>query len=280
MPAILFLIIYQQLLLVDGIQGVFFIFLIFNKKHLMKTIHRNILIFIMSILYFGAFAQFSKIIVFAPKGDKFTLSVGGSIQNSTPEDRVEADVPGGPTFKIKVTFSDPSIKELSKLVFNKPDQTFYYKVDKNPKGVYVLESTSSEWSDVNATKEEVPPPAPKDQKAAPATENVKTEKTAGGTGCSDPMDEAAFVASLVSVSAPPFDPPKLSAAKKLATEHCLTTTQVKGVIYVFDNESTRLSFAKFAYDHTWDPQNYSDVAEALNSSKSKKELEDYIGSKK
>jgi len=231
-------------------------------------------------MYFGAIAQFSKIIVFAPKGEKFTLYIGGTNQNSRPEDRVEADVPGGPTFKIMVTFSDPSIKEISKVIFNKANHTFYYKVDKNPKGAYFLEATSTEWSDVKASKSETPPPVAKEEKTATAKENVKTEKSTGGKGCQDPMEESAFLASLVSVSAPPFDPPKLSAAKKLATEHCLTTTQVKEVIYVFDSESTRLSFAKFAYDHTWDIQNYSDVADALHSSKSKKDLEDYINSKK
>jgi len=94
------------------------------------------------------------------------------------------------------------------------------------------------------------------------------------------MEEPSFIASLVSVSTPPFDPMKLSAAKKLAAEHCLTTTQVKEVMYIFDSESTRLSFAKFAYDHTWDVKNYSDIGEALHSSKSKKELEDYVSSKK
>ncbi len=246
----------------------------------MKTKYGFILAVIISLISIDAFAQLSKVIVFAPKGEKFTLFIGGSNQNSRPESRVEADVPGGPTFKIVLTFSDPSIKEISKLVFNKMNTTFYYKVDKNPKGVYVLESTSSEWSDVKTTPSEIPAPAAENKKTAASKESVKTEKNTDGKGCSNPMEESAFIASLVSVSAPPFDPPKLSAAKKLATEHCLTSTQVKEVIYVFDNESTRLTFAKFAYDHTWDIQNYSDVADALHSSKSKKDLEDYINSKK
>ncbi|MCX6285194.1 MAG: DUF4476 domain-containing protein [Bacteroidetes bacterium] len=246
----------------------------------MKIKHGFILAIMMSFICLGAVAQLSKIIVFAPKGEKFTLFIGGSNQNSRPESRVEADVPSGPTFKILVTFSDPSIKEISKLVFNKINTTFYYKVDKNPKGVYVLESTSSEWSDVKTTKSEIPQPEAVNQKTAASKENVKTEKSTDGKGCSDPMEESAFLASLISVSTPPFDPPKLSAAKKLASQHCLTTTQVKEVIYIFESESTRLTFAKFAYDHTWDIKNYSDVADALHSSKSKKDLEDYINSKK
>lgn len=249
----------------------------------MKTQFRIILVLLLSFIYLGSFAQFSRIIVFAPKGEKFTLFINGSNKNSAPESRVEADVPGGPTFKILVTFSEPSIKEISKLVFNKANYTFYYKIDRNPKGAYILEATSQEWSDVAVTKKETPPPPPPDeQKPASSGETAKPEhqKTAGENGCSNPMEEPAFLASLVSVSTPPFDPMKLSAAKKLATEHCLTTYQVKEVIYVFDNESTRLSFAKFAYDHTWDVKNYSDVVEALHSSRSKQDLENFINSKK
>jgi hypothetical protein len=249
----------------------------------MKTKYRLFLLLMLSFMYLDSYTQSSKVIVFAPKGEKFILYLGSAQQNNEPQARVESDCPGGPTFKVKVTFSDPSIKEISKLVFNKPNASFYFKVDKNPKGAYVLESTSSEWSDVEKSKEETPPPpAPKDKKSATTKETVKSEpeKTTGGAGCSNPMEEGDFIGSLVSVSAPPFDPPKLSAAKKLASEHCLTTQQVIHVISVFDYESNRLSFAKFAYDHTWDIKNYSDVAEALHSNKSKTELEEFIKSKK
>jgi hypothetical protein len=248
----------------------------------MKIPARFFLIIFFTAITLSTMAQFSKLIVFAPKGEKFTLVVGGTIQNSTPEARVEADVPGGPAFKFKVTFEDPSIKEISKTVFNKPNTTFYYKVDKNPKGVYAFESTSSEWSDVEKATEKTPPPAAKEQKPATTNEAAKSEpdKTTGEKGCANPIDEPSFLGKLISVSAPPYDPPKLSAAKKLATENCLTTGQVMEVMSVFDNESTSLSFAKFAYDHTWDIQNYSDVSEALHSSKSKKDFEAFINSKK
>lgn len=247
----------------------------------MKTQVSFFLVIFISAISLSTMAQFSKIIVFAPKGEKFILSLGGTSQNTEPETRVEADVPAGPAFKIKVTFGDPAIKEIGKTVFNKPNTTFYYKVDKNAKGAYVLESTSSEWSDVTQEKEETPPP-PKVQQSATAKESTKTEseKAAGEKGCSEPMSQPDFLGSLISVSAPPYDPPKLSAAKKLATGHCLTTTQVMEVMYVFDNESTRLNFAKFAYDHTWDRDNYGDVSEALHSAKSKKELESFIATKK
>ena len=93
------------------------------------------------------------------------------------------------------------------------------------------------------------------------------------------MSEPDFNGQLVGISARPFEPMQLSAAKKMAETHCLMVSQVKMVIYVFNSESSRLSFAKYAYDHTYDRDNYSEVKDALHSEKSKTELDRYISEK-
>jgi hypothetical protein len=225
------------------------------------------------------------VIVFSPKGEKFTLYVNGGRQNSEPENRVETANPGGPTFKIRVAFMNSSIPDLNKTIFNKPGSTIYYKIDKNQKGVYILESTSMEWMDDENVKE----PENKTEPAVPAEKKATTGKGPGDSepdknikqkGCDNPMSENDFNANLVGISARPFDPMKLSAAKKLAETNCLLASQVRTVMYVFDSESSRLSFAKFAYDHTWDPGNYSEVADALHSDRSKDDLDKYIAGKK
>ena len=71
----------------------------------------------------------------------------------------------------------------------------------------------------------------------------------------------------------------LKTAKKMAETHCLRVSQVVLVIHVFDSESSRLSFAKFAYDHTYDRDNYADVNDALHSQKSKNDLDKYVAGK-
>jgi hypothetical protein len=72
---------------------------------------------------------------------------------------------------------------------------------------------------------------------------------------------------------------QLSAAKKMAETHCLKASHVVLVIAVFDSESSRLSFAKFAYDHTYDQDNYTDVRDALHSQSSKNDLDRYLSGK-
>jgi hypothetical protein len=252
----------------------------------MKT-HANIFLLVfLSAISFNTFSQSGTIIVFAPKGEKFTLFLGSTEQNHEPSARVESNNPGGPSFKIRVIFPDPSIKEISKLVFNKPGSTMYYKVGRNAKGVYALESTSSEWTDEtnladpgNSTRprQDAPYPEKKDEKSA-STKSESTKSTAS-KGCDNPIPDADFTAQLIDISARPFEPMQLSAAKKMAETHCLRVSQVKLVMNVFDTESSRLSFAKFAYDFTNDRENYSEVDDELHSQKSRDDLGRYIAGK-
>ncbi|MFZ4523534.1 MAG: DUF4476 domain-containing protein [Bacteroidales bacterium] len=253
----------------------------------MKSHVKIFFVIFLSAFSLGVMAQFGNVVVFAPKGEQFTLYLGSKSKNSEPASRVEADNPGGPSFKIKVVFADPSMKELSKMVFNKPGSTMFYKVEKNAKGVFTLESTSSEWMDkVESSAPQNPPPttsvAPSEEKKAAKSESpAKSEAVTPtkSTGCANPVSDADFTANLVDISARPFEPMQLSAAKKVAETHCLTAAQVKLVILVFDSESSRISFAKFAYDHVYDRDNYGEVKDALHSEKSKNDLDRYISGK-
>jgi len=224
-------------------------------------------------------AQYSNLVVFSEQGEKFTVIKNDEAQNSDPACRVVVDNLLGPSFKILIQFTDPSLVSIRKTIFNKLNSTMYYVVKKNPKGVYVLEKAESEYvkcqeKDTRTSPSQVTP-APPSSKETP-----QQEKTAGEKGCDNPMTQEAFLVALVSVTAAPYDGPKLSAAKKLAQNHCLLASQVKEVMYTFDYEPSRLSFAKFAYDYTYDPGNYSEVNDAFQTNKSKSDLEAYLKSKK
>ncbi len=237
---------------------------------------------IFAMMVIPVFAQFGKVVVFAPKGEKFTLYLGNNKQNSEPESRVEADNPGGPNFRIKVIFETPGMKEISKLVFNKPHGTMYYSVVRNNKGVFVIESAATEWSDEPVTKEApaAVPPSEKKEKQEKKETPVSSAKDDSEGGCSNPMEQGEFAVALAGIASYPFEGSQLNAAKKMAETHCLYVMQVKEVMYVFNLESSKLSFAKFAYDHTYDQGNYADVGEALNSKKSKDDLSKFIAGKK
>ncbi|MEI6456206.1 MAG: DUF4476 domain-containing protein [bacterium] len=230
---------------------------------------RSFLLILLVTVTAGSYAQFGTLVMFAPKGEKFTLYLASGKQNQEPAARVECDRPGGPSFKVRVVFDDTAIPEINKSVFNKMGSILYCKVGQNAKGVYVLETTTSEWSDLEA---EAKPAKPAPKNEPPASDKSKI--------CNNPMNEVDFNIALAAVSSQPFEGSQLSSAKKMVESHCLLSSQVKQAMYIFDLESSRLSLAKFAYDFVYDPENYSEVTDELHSQKSKDDLERYISGKK
>lgn len=223
------------------------------------------------------FAQYGDVIVFAPKGEQFFLSVNGDRINTEAASRVEASNPGGPSFRIRISFPDPAIREVSKMIFNKPHKTLYFKLGRNSRGVFIIEPESSEYSEDRTTSEDT-----KTEMISPAhKKDTLVEKPSLHPGkCDSPMSEAAFLAAMDGVTSPPFEPARLAAAKKMAEKNCLTSEQVSRVMESFNMESSRLGFAKFAYSHTYDRENYSVVRESLRSEKSRTDLDRHISIRK
>jgi hypothetical protein len=246
----------------------------------MKTRNFIALLILALILAGKGYSQSSTITVFSEKGEKFSLYINGNLKNDAPDKHVRADVPGGPTFKIMVELKDVKVPAISKTVFNKPATDFFYVVHQNAKGVYVLDHTSSDiGATEEAAKEETPPPPPPEhEKSADQKADQPAKKATGG--CTTPMNEPDFQASLVMISNAPFESPKLSQAKKMVESHCLTCRQITEVMYTVSNESSRLTIAKSAYTHCYDPDSYDDVKDVLRSDKSKADLDKYIASVK
>jgi len=246
----------------------------------MKSI-RILIPLVLALIFAGkANAQLS-IVIFSEKGEKFTAYVGDSPRNDKPASRVEANRPGGPTFKVRILFEDSSIPELSKTIFNSPGSDLFYVIKKSDKGKLVLEKTSSEYvhNEVN-TATSADNAVAKAEKTTAETSAIEATPPGGnGKGCSNPMEEPSFIASREMISNAPFDGPKLSQAKSLADKNCLTSSQIISVIYIFSGESSRLNFAKYAYKHCWDPSEYGRVKDVLRSS-SQADLQKYIDSLK
>ena len=245
----------------------------------MKTIRIFLSLLLVVFLTGKASSQFS-LVVFSEKGEKFTLYVNGSQVNDKPASSVQADRPGGPNFKVRILFEQSSIPEISKSIFNTPSD-LYYVIKKSDKGKYVLEKTSSEYvhHDDNAAVKEEDKEVKKEEAKPEVNEGETKPAGGGGKGCNNPMEPPNFYTSREMISNAPFDGPKMTQAKSLADKNCLTTSQIVDVIYLFSGESSRLNFAKYAYKHCWDPENYDTVKEALNSP-SQKTLQQYIDSLK
>jgi len=98
----------------------------------------------------------------------------------------------------------------------------------------------------------------------------------GRTGCNYPMSEERFAEAKVSISGKDFEDTKLTIAKQVMNSNCLLASQVKQIMKLFDFESTRLDFAKEAYGHTYDIDNYYMLNDAFDFESSVTELNNYI----
>ena len=85
-----------------------------------------------------------------------------------------------------------------------------------------------------------------------------------------------FAYTLQSIKNKSFDSERLKIAKHAAATRSLVSSEVVEIAKLFTFESTRLDFAKYAYEYTIDKKNYVIVYDAFQFSSSTSELQDYI----
>lgn len=246
----------------------------------MKTLIRTLILLMAFGFSVKAMAQGTSLTVFSEKGENFTVFINGDQKNSLPGDHVRIEGIYGPNFKIRIVFKDVSIREIEKTLFNSPSGELFYVVRHGKKNDYILEKTSSDYIHTQEAVKETSPSS-STQKEAKQT-NVKSESAAKktGGGCDNPMSEPDFQASTIAISNAPFDPIRLTQAKKMVESHCLYCRQIVEVMYILSYDASRLSLAKDAYKHCYDPENYTQVKDVLSSNKSKDDLDRYIESVK
>jgi hypothetical protein len=81
--------------------------------------------------------------------------------------------------------------------------------------------------------------------------------------CAAAMPQPEFQQALRGIENAPSEARRLAAARRLASEACLTAAQVKAVASLFSNDVDRLDFAKAAYPHTFNQAQFYDVYDAF-----------------
>jgi hypothetical protein len=126
---------------------------------------------------------------------------------------------------------------------------------------------------------------PADVGGRPAPEPVKEPEVyrmpgySGKIGCSWPMTGTEFAEAKKSIEAKSFEDTKKTLAMQIVGDRCLTVDQVKEIMGTFSFEDTKLEFAKFAYDHTYDISNYYKLSDAFSFESSMEELNEYVRSR-
>jgi hypothetical protein len=92
-----------------------------------------------------------------------------------------------------------------------------------------------------------------------------------------PMSANDFNNAKNSIGSKDFEETKLTVAKQIAKTTCLTATQIRDIVMLFDFEQSKLEFAKFAYPGCFDKQNYYIINDSFDFESSVEELTRAIG---
>jgi len=88
--------------------------------------------------------------------------------------------------------------------------------------------------------------------------------------------EQTFQLTLSAIQKQSFDTERLKIAKNAVSQGDMLSSEIAEIIKLFSFESTKLDFAKYAYQYTGDKQNYVIVQNAFQFSSSTSELQDFI----
>jgi hypothetical protein len=97
-------------------------------------------------------------------------------------------------------------------------------------------------------------------------------------GCNMAMNSNDFEDAKRTIASSNFDDTRLSTAKQIVSTNCLNTNQIIALLKSFSFESSKLDFAKYAYDYCIDRNNYFKVTNAFTFESSKTELNNYVQS--
>ena len=101
----------------------------------------------------------------------------------------------------------------------------------------------------------------------------------GPYGCPAPLSQIDFNALKQTIKTKNFEDTKMTIAKQVVSKQCFFVYQVKEIMQLFSFEESKLEFAKYAYDHTYDLGNYFKVNDAFTFESSIDDLNEYIQSK-
>ena len=94
--------------------------------------------------------------------------------------------------------------------------------------------------------------------------------------CSNLMGSGDFESAKKSIESKSFSDSRMTVAKQITKGNCLSAEQVRDVTSLFDFESGRLEYAKFAYDYCHDQGNYYKVNDAFEFEMSIDELDEHL----
>jgi hypothetical protein len=207
-------------------------------------------------------AKSSGVVLFSDKGLKFKVYANGSLQNANYMSEVRICCFPDEKLTVKVEFEDNTNLEGTIFFF-----FFYFEHDRVTRKRIEFDSYERMGAELkNVTTVSV---LNKEDNRVKVKKEPKT--------CGAPKSNPEFYDFFLKLkNMPGFDDEKLVEAKTAISLECFTAKQVKVTMTGFEKESTKLAFAKFAYDYVYDRSAYSVVSSSLSKEAHRDELNAYV----
>jgi hypothetical protein len=261
--------------------------------------------FIISFIFCSSlYAQNSSLIIGSETMEPFLLTINGRLINSTPQNQVRVDnLPLGlQKALIQIPQRNGEYLNIRTNVLLSEAGEHYYNLKRNSRSEYVLRLYNLIPFPINPNLNPVNnipiPNVPQgnnpivispqininvggNQNTVPQGNPISQGNNplpgyTGRIGCPYPVSDATFQQIKNTIQSRDFESDKLTIAKQVISTNCLLSKDVKEIMSLFNFESSRLEFAKFAYGYTYDLGNYFIVNDAFNFESSISELDRYI----
>lgn len=230
---------------------------------------RNSLLFIAFIFLFATNVTAKNnygIVLYNDHGKKFKVYTNGELQNK--DFMTEVAICCFPVESVKVKIEFENSKTVEGTIFIRINHMEYD---------YVSESgiEFDHYERISGANKNNRTPKVISEKSVAGTSTVKREP------CAKPKSHAAFYDFYNSLlKHDDFDDVKLTEAKIAIFTECFTAKQVNITMSTFQNESTKLAFAKYAYEFVFDKSNYAIVRERLTEPANLVSFDKFMESKK
>jgi len=242
----------------------------------------NKILLLLTLFFFnfvGSFAQKSDLVFFTTQDDAFYVFINGIKENTDACKRIKISnlTPG--LYDCKIVFKNKAFGYLNKTLITKQGIEVMYEIKRKYKKKYRINwfsETPLAAVNLHLNTTQTTTTHTTHHKDLP----TDVHNNNGTHACLHPLTMKNFEKINSSIAENSFESSRLIIAKQAVTNNCLIVDQIKVLMKLFEFESSRIDFAKFAYDYIYDKGNYYQLNDVFNFESSIDDLNNYIKNKK
>lgn len=208
--------------------------------------------------------QLTQATFFSENGEKFYLYLNNELINRAPFEQVTTPNLSQKKYRIKVVFQDLTLNSFSGDIKPKEGRQTVFLISGSPHASSI--EVYSKGKKGNYDENYSPPPIFDDPSYT------------GRLGCPYPINEAKFNEALEIIQKDEIQSSKMSLAKKVITDNCLSTRQLRDLLSSLDYESDKVELAKFAWPQVYDQENFFMLNDVFTYPNTIEDIERFIKS--